>query len=177
MTSKEKLLKAFDTSEALRQQLLRKLESYSAEQLAQKPDANSWSVAHVIQHLAIAEEGSLNYLQKKLDVGGHARAKVGSLFRLRLLNTALALPIKFKAPKVVEVPTDEHISYSEALERWNEIRKLTRSTYESLNDGLVTNELFKHPFAGKLNLIHGQRFMQQHMERHIKQIWRGLSSN
>jgi hypothetical protein len=40
-----------------------------------------------------------------------------------------------------------------------------RKTYESLDESVITHDLFKHPFARTLDLIQGQRFMQQHVGR------------
>jgi hypothetical protein len=172
MTQKEKLLAAFQLAENTKQKLLNDLSEYDSYRLSHKPDANTWSVAQIVQHLAVAEKGAIRYLQKKLEVGGHQKARFSSIARLKLLNTALALPIKFKAPQVVAVASENEIPYETAVSNWNAVRTEVRKTYESLDESVITHDLFKHPFAGKLDLIQGQRFMQQHMERHLKQIWR-----
>lgn len=176
MPNRKDLLKEFDRMEDERQQLLKKLSSYSQEILAKKPNPNAWSVAEVMHHLTVAEHGSLRYLNKKLEVGGHGKASLKAVFRLGLLNTAISLPVKYKAPKVVEIAEDSGITYPDALAEWNSVRENLRKAYEEIDEKYVAHDLFKHPFAGKLNLVQGVRFMRQHMNRHIGQIERTLKA-
>ncbi len=67
MASKKELLNRFDQMESERQTLLAELNGHSPEVLCKKPSSGAWSVTEVIMHLTMAEEGSLKYLQKKLE--------------------------------------------------------------------------------------------------------------
>jgi hypothetical protein len=160
--------------ESERQALIKRLEKHSGEVLSTKPDANSWSVAEVIDHLRTAESGALQYMSKKLEFGGHQKAAFSAGLRQKLLNLAVTLPIKYKAPKFLDVPAPSDLKYETALAQWNEVRNKMRSDYERLDEGLIGNELFKHPSAGKMNAVHGAKFMRQHMNHHISQIDRVL---
>lgn len=174
MAKREELLNEFDRMESERQQLLGKLNSISLETLEKKPDGNTWSVTEVMYHLKVAEEGALKYMQKKLDVGGHSKAAASAGLKQQFLNFMISLPIKFKAPKVAQLPKDSSVNYTQALDEWNAVRKGLRKEYESIDESLIANELFKHPAMGKMNLIQSVRFMRQHMNRHIGQIERTL---
>ncbi len=174
MANRKELLAEFGIMETERQQLLKQLEPYSSEVLEKKPDENSWSVTEVIYHLVVAEGGALKYMRKKLEVGGHDKAKATAGLKQRFLNFMVSLPVKYKAPKVVELPSDISITYAEAVKQWNDVRNGLKSDYGSLDENLIGNELFKHPAMGKMNLVQSVRFMRQHMNRHIGQIEKTL---
>lgn len=174
MATQKELLSVYNQMENERQQLLQELSKYPAETLEKKPDANSWSVTEVIYHLIIAERGALSYLNKKLEVGGFGKATFQAGLKQKLLNFAISLPVKYKAPKVVQLPKDASVTYEEAVSQWDEIRANMKKAYEGLDDDFTGRELFKHPFAGKMNIVQGLKFMRQHMNRHIGQIERTL---
>ena len=176
MASRKDLMKAFDQMEIERQALVKRLEKHPAEVLSTKPDPNSWSVAEVIDHLRTAESGALMYMSKKLEFGGHKKAGFGAAVKQKLLNLAVTLPIKYKAPKFLDAPAPSDLTYETALAQWNEVRKQMRNDYERLDEKLIGNELFKHPSAGKMNAVHGAKFMRQHMNHHISQIERVLKA-
>lgn len=174
MATRKELLQAFDRMEKERQTLLKQLESYPNDVLEKKPDADSWSVTEVIYHLKIAEEGALKYMHKKLEVGGHSKAKASAGLKQRFLNFMVSLPIKFKAPKVAQLPKDADVSYPQAVAEWAGVRNTLKSQYASVEESIIGNELFKHPSMGKMNLVQSARFMRQHMQRHIGQIEKTL---
>jgi hypothetical protein len=121
-------------------------------------------------HLVVAESAALAYLRKKLEVGGHGKASLSAGIKQRLLNLAIALPIKYKAPKVAQLKAGEVVSYTEAVQRWQTLRNEMKATYEMLDDSMVDHELFKHPAAGKISALQGVKFMRQHVLRHVDQI-------
>lgn len=174
MATQKELLSVYAQMENERQQMLQQLAKYPADILEKKPDENSWSVTEVIYHLIVAERGALSYLNKKLEVGGFGKATFQAGVKQKLLNFAISLPVKFKAPKIVQLPKDANITYGEAITEWNEIRVNMKKAYEGLDDDFTGKELFKHPIAGKMNIVQGLKFMRQHMNRHIGQIERTL---
>lgn len=174
MTTRKDLLQAFDKMEAERQQLLSRLAPYSEETLTKKPAPNSWSVTETIYHLKVAELGALNYMRKKLEVGGHKKATFGALVKQKLLNLAVSLPFKYKAPPVAQIPEGISISYAQAVAEWDEVRSGLLKEYKSVDERIIDNELFKHPMAGKLSVLQSVKFMRQHVIRHIGQIDRIL---
>ncbi|MCF8278484.1 MAG: DinB family protein [Flavobacteriales bacterium] len=176
MTSRKELLQAYELMEKERQQLLESLGQYSEEVLTKKPSANEWSITEVIYHLKVAEDGALRYMRKKLEVGGHQKATFAAGVKQRLLNLAVSLPVKYKAPRVAQIPEGTNVSFAQALEEWNAVRDGLRNEYETVDEKLIDNELFKHPAAGKMSILQSVRFMRQHMIRHIGQVERTLKS-
>lgn len=174
MTSRKELITAFDKMEIERQQLLKRLGQFSEEVLTKKPSPTSWSVTETIYHLKVAEQGALMYMRKKLEVGGHQKATFGALVKQKLLNLAVSLPIKYKAPSVAQIPKGTSVSFAQAVEEWNDVRNGLLQEYNSVEENIIDNELFKHPAAGKLSVLQSVKFMRQHVIRHIGQIDRAL---
>ena len=176
MGTKKDLLKEFSVMENERKLLLSELEKYPIDTLEKKPNAKEWSVTEVIMHLVVAESASLAYMRKKLEVGGHGKASFSAGIKQRLLNLAISLPIKYKAPKVAQLKEGETVSYVEAISKWTDVRNAMQAAYESLDETIINNELFKHPVAGKISVLQGLRFMRQHAIRHMDQINRTVVS-
>lgn len=174
MASKKDLLSEFAKMESERKQILSDLEKYPAEKLEKKPSTDEWSVTEVIMHLVVAESAALAYLKKKLEVGGHAKASFSAGIKQKLLNFAIALPVKYKAPKVAQLKEGEVVTYAEAIAKWSDLRSSMLQAYESLDDAFVSNDLFKHPMAGKISALQGVKFMRQHVLRHKDQINRTI---
>lgn len=170
MSAKQSLLNEFKKMESEREAVVNAMKNYNTSQLEKKPAANEWSVAEVIMHLVVAESGALAYMRKKLEFGGHQKATAGAGFKQKLLNLAIALPIKFKAPKVADIQEGQKVTFDEAAAKWADVRKKLLAEYDKMDDDLVTHELFKHPAAGKLSALQSVKFMRQHMNRHIKQM-------
>jgi len=174
MNHKEALISVFDRMEAERLALLDSLRSIDPERLNRKPAPDAWSVAEVIRHLAVAEEAALRYMQKKMQYGGLRKAGISAGLKQRLLNFLISLPIRYKAPKVIETRADDTVTFHEATARWQKVREALGREYQDLDPEMVDLELFKHPAAGKMSALQGARFMRRHMNRHIQQIKKTL---
>ena len=172
MNRKEVLLRVLVEMESERIALFARLDQLPEAKLSLQPAAGSWSVTQVIMHLVIAEEGGLAYLRKKLSFAKHKPVGTFSVLRLMLLKAAMASPFKFKAPAIVAVVPN--LGYTEAKERWAAVRKAMHDVYSSLPDEHVGHDLYKHPLAGKLDLVQGTRFIHAHCKRHMDQIDRIL---
>ena len=168
------LIHVFDTMERDKLALYARLAPLSEAVLTARTAPEKWSVAQVMTHLAMAEEGALAYLLKKRDIGAHQPVPISATFRLAALRIALNLPLRFKAPAVVAIVPSTPASV--AMERWTAVRNMMRTTYDSIPEKEVGHDLFKHPMAGKFDLIQSVKFMHDHMRHHEKQIERTLRS-
>lgn len=175
MSTRKDLLKEFEKMESERLAIVQKMKTHPIAKLDQKPSADAWSVSEVVLHLVVAETASYNYMKKKLELGGHSKAKASAGIKQWLLSLAISLPIKFKAPKIAEIKEGSNITFDEAEKQWTAIRNAMRSEYNTIDETIIDNELFKHPSAGKLSAMHSVRFMRQHMNRHIKQMERAIA--
>lgn len=170
MDRKARLFKTLERMESERAGLLASMSHLDSGLLEKKPTPEAWSVAQVIVHIATAEEASLDYLRKKLEVGGHGRASAVAVLRSALLELALWLPIRYKAPAgLAQVP---EMPMSRALQRWDAVRRAMRNTYTELSEEQVSHELFKHPLVGKMGLLQGLRSLRRHALHHHGQVGR-----
>lgn len=174
MTTHTRLLKEFQHLQHERLELLASLEQHPADRLARRPAPDAWSVAQVVLHLAMAEEGALAYLGKKLQYGGQAPPGLAGHLRLVLLRGALALPKRWKAPPLIA--TVPAVEWPTALQRWEAVRLAMRDTFAKLPPGVEQQALFKHPVAGRMDLVQGLRFMRSHAHHHRAQIDRTLKA-
>ena len=95
------LVRSRGLGDVYKRQLYARLDPLSETALAAEPAPGKWSVAQVITHLAIAEEGALAYLLKKRDLGAHGPVPFSARWRMAALRAALYLPFKYNAPAVV----------------------------------------------------------------------------
>lgn len=174
MPDRRTLLSRFSKLEAQRSDLLRMLEKEAPLRLEQAPRPGAWSAAQVVLHLAMADETLMAYLEKKLSLGGHTVPGASAPFRLAFLNLALALPIRFKAPKVVA--TIPEVSFAEARSRWQNVRQRMQNTFTTIPEPFIGHGLIKHPSAGKFDLVQGLGFVHWHVKHHQPQFRRILSS-
>lgn len=165
----KELLSKFETSW---HKLMTQLESYPPVLLNQQPAPDKWSVVQIMQHLTSAEGGSVKYMKYKLSTEKKLkRAGFKAWYRLLLLKIALILPIKFKAPAALPPPKNT-LNFAEAKEEWAVARKSLRELIESMSPEQINAELYKHPLVGKMNISRAVTFMQDHFDRHERQIYR-----
>jgi hypothetical protein len=149
-----------------------KLKEINSELLSRKPRADSWSVLQVINHLIIAEAGTLNYLHKKIKSPTLPGRSSLEPVKMVFLYLIMISPLKFKAPKVVSEPENRDLESS--FEEWGKIRKSIREFVEEYPESNLNKAIFKHPFIGRISLESTLWFFKMHIEHHQKQIDRLL---
>ncbi len=165
---------AFDALENKRKALFASLKPYSDEVLNRKPAPDAWSVNEVIDHLLIAEEASLQYLQKKTrDISKEGLAGFAGWRRLTVVKLLFVLPIKFKVPALV-APTKTDYRLTDLENRWAGVRNQTHILLAQLGDADLNKTIWKHTIAGKMNIYQMMEFFTIHFDRHRKQIERTL---
>ena len=150
---------------------------YDNARLLQQPGPGRWSAIQVMQHLMLSEGGSLQYLRKKTSSGVSGIGKTGfsATFRKWLLKAYLALPFKFKAPKVVAEESFPPVSgLEEVRSNWLKIRSDLRAFMGALPQEAHTREVYRHPIAGRMDISGMFDFFQSHFSRHRQQIERTL---
>ena len=159
--------------------LFARLTASSDKTLNESPGENEWSVLQTLQHVKMAEELSLKYVQKKLSYNPKLkRAGLQTQLRRVAMHLFFAAPFKIKAPKAISgeaLATDA--SLKNIISDWKDQRARLRVYMESLPDELYKMEIYKHPFAGRLDLAGMFAFYQSHFNRHQKQILRKQGMN
>jgi hypothetical protein len=137
---------------------------------AHPPDA--WSAAQILYHLYMSESGTVTYIRKKLEHPPKTHQRTGMMGTIRgvLLRRALRnLSKKYKAPAVVaEVPEAPNVK--ETLAAFAKLRRQLGAMLETFDSDMAARAYFKHPVAGKINILHTLDFMVAHFERHTLQM-------
>ncbi|MBK9730749.1 MAG: DinB family protein [Chitinophagaceae bacterium] len=167
---KTKLLRQFNALEVSRVKLMDDLKKLEKGSLQFKPNADKWSVNQVLNHLQFSERASITYATKKMQ-GGKSVHKTGlsATVRSEALSLFLRSGYKWKAPAVLAAAS-ENLPFEEVLQRWNETRVQMKSFLENLPEDLISREIYKHPRAGRLNVIQMMQFFQDHFNHHLPQI-------
>lgn len=141
-----------------------------------KPNESSWSVIQVLNHLYESEILTLKYLEYKEKEGNNfTRESFYTRMKLNFYSIALALPIRYKAPKVLSSPSNED-SFEEIQDKFATLRQSFRDFILRQNEDFFRLGSCKHVVVGRLKLLNMIRFFHMHSAHHDKQILRILIS-
>jgi hypothetical protein len=134
-----------------------------------------WSPAQILHHLYTSEFGTVNYLKKKIEAENVPSAGVRGFLASLLLKRALKNKNKkYKAPKVLgEMP--EKPEFEKLQMDFLSLRKELRSVLGRFDKRMAKKAYFKHPVAGRMNIYQTLSFLEDHFDRHKKQIYERLS--
>lgn len=137
-----------------------------------KNQSYGWSIIQVYAHLNIAETGSVMYMKKKMLAGQKMKdfnflGKIRYFFVKGLLQGSL----KWKAPKVIAQPNGD-LTLKQIKDQWAKTRASTKKYVEEYPEDLLSKAVYKHPFAGRLNLEGAISSFIYHQRHHMHQIKR-----
>lgn len=150
-----------------RSRLMSVLQGLNDDELNWKPDANTWSIAQVVQHIATVETGA-----SKTILLGLAEEPNFVPSHLALEQVIPDRSIKVNAPPHVQPSTDP-----KTIAELKEILQSSRQKFMDTLNGIdnvdlldVTSPTISHPVFGKMST--GQWILAAHLheERHIRQI-------
>jgi hypothetical protein len=130
-----------------------------------------WAMIQALRHIQVSESTSVAYLNKK-KLAGDALKESGlkSSIALSLINVAFKSGLKFKAPAVLKDP--QITSLEELIEDWEQTREQIRLFLEEYPEKWESKAVYRHPFAGMLNVNDTIRFFNIHQNHHIRQVHR-----
>ncbi len=153
------------------EETLRLLRQQPQDALTYIPAPGKWSALQVLEHLLRTEQVTLQYLKKKAAQGMDQLP--GGSIKSKLRSTALLiflrLPIKIKAPAIVEV-TNQTQTLSDLETAFRTLRAEMQQFLEQLPNEGFRVQLFRHPLVGRLRLRETFLFLSAHFGRHHKQI-------
>lgn len=162
----------FGALDATRARLTASVEGLSDEQERFRPAPDRWSVAEIMEHLAMAESGSVRLFDKllgKAEAGGRTRAAGDPFAPVSIAREAAPhRGRKLQAPDPLRptgrVPlADSLASLADSLERIRALRpRIERAD--------CAEPRFPHPIFGPLNLYQWLLSTAAHEERHLAQI-------
>ena len=165
--------KKFESLTMKRDALLQKLSSLSAEELNFKAGSDNWSVVEVVEHLVIVEDDLLHQIFRNMMDS--------------LLDNSLKSPEKYKTViKVMErdIPVDVpderakpqgRLTLNELLSQWENIRQKLHELLNGMNPENKDSLVYRHPFAGPLDISETLHFFDAHFDNHMRHIDRILA--
>jgi len=162
-------LEYLDTERA---ELRAAVEAVPLAQREQPPGPDRWSVAQVLQHLALIENRIARLLSKRI-AGARAEGLGPELETSPVLNARHAAKIadrsfRVEAPEEIRPPSDTDAA--SALAALEQSRETLRAAVIS-GDGLALSEVkHSHPALGEINLYQWILFVGSHEVRHTAQV-------
>lgn len=164
------LASTFKKLEDQRSALLNQLSNIPADKLNAAPP-NKWSVTQILSHLLTSEKLSTGYMYKKsLGIETLRDSGVKQSVLSVVLKISQRVPLKYKAPKIVEENTPEAMPLPVVIKQWDEVRTGLKSLLERIDSKHQKRLIFKHPIAGKFNAQQAVDFMYEHVNHHLPQI-------
>lgn len=161
----------YATNDKVREQLKQMIENLPAQKANFSPEGEKWSIAHLVEHISIVEEGMSKISAKLLTQAQTAGKKADGTANLTAnfaTKAAEARTRKLEAPEMVR-PTGKQ-TIAESLARMEENRKRLeelRPLFESVECSDFT---FPHPFMGDLNANEWLTLIGGHEARHLNQL-------
>ncbi len=167
-----RIQEAFDYLDTTRADLSMAVAGVPEEIRDQRPEAERWSVAEVLEHLAITEDRVGKLCEGKL---ASARAAglgpetdtssiLDSIPRARILDRSR----RATAPDIVQPHSEQN-----AAGAWSALQQKRRDLKSilSANDGLALGEItHEHPVLGVINMYQWLIFLGAHEARHTEQV-------
>ena len=169
--STQTVAEIYEANDRIREKFIQTLAGLNETQISALPDGEKWTVAQIVEHVSLVEDGMSRICNKLLS---HAKAegqlsdgivKVSEAFGAKSVEIAA---VKLEAPERVHPSQGRSIAESlaameESRGKLNELRPLFEE-YDC-NTGK-----FPHPFLGDLSAGEWLILLGGHKGRHLKQI-------
>lgn len=158
----------FEGLEEKHQALMRQLDSMSADTVGFKAGKDKWSILEAIEHLVVVEENLLEQLTDA-DSAANLNPQDRSAKNFQVVIKVMERDIPVDVPDESMAPHGE-FPLEELLARWQDVRRQTRAHIEALVSEDAPKLVYRHPFAGPLNLAEALRFVDVHFDNHVRHL-------
>ena len=161
----------FDENDRVRGKLKDLLANVSDQESNRSHDGEKWTVAQIVEHIAIADEGMSKVCAKLIKSSRDASLpSPGSVFVSDdfIKRSVDALNVKVEAPERVR-PTG-NASIAESLARMDASRTLLNQIRPLFVQFDGNAEKFPHPFFGEMTAVEWLVMIGSHEARHTRQI-------
>lgn len=161
----------YANNDKIREKTKQVVASLTAEQFASLPEGEKWTIAEILEHIAIVQDGMTKISAKLLTqakAAGKASDGAARLSENFAVKASEAATLKFEAPDRVR-PTGKQ-SVEESLKKMDETRgelEKLRPLFESVE---CHDYKFPHPFMGDLTAHEWLALVGGHEARHLRQI-------
>lgn len=175
MSEKSKAINTLDRLNNQLNELFNRIYQVNEGLLHKRVAPKSWNVIQVLEHLHETELLTLQYMKYKVAQKKAAFSREGFQAKAKyfVMRVLYALPLKFKAPKILSQPNDD-FSFSEMQKKYADLRKDYQQFIEAQDESFFQLAVCKHPVVGRIKLIKMLRFYKAHTSHHEKQILRFL---
>ncbi len=157
-----------------RDEMLSALDGLSEAQLNYKPDAETWSLAEITEHLAITENGIFGMVEQSLKTPADpSRRGEITMTDEQVLGFIEDRSTKVKTQKQME-PTGQFGDFEATLEAFKDSRE-DHIDYLKDTDDDLRNHYAQLPF-GTLDGLQVILFMSGHTDRHVQQMHELMSA-
>lgn len=174
----QKISDIYANNDAIREKTKQLVASLTGEQTASLPDGEKWTIANIIEHIAIVQDGMTKISAKLLTQAKAAGKTSDGAARLSenfTTKAAEARDLKFEAPERIH-PTGKQ-SIEDSIKKMDETRGMLedlRPLFESVE---CSDFKFPHPFMGDLSAHEWLALIGGHEARHLKQIENRLAQS
>lgn len=166
-----KLSSVFRAAEVTRMNMLDLVKNIPDEQFFRNPRPDKWSISQILTHIILAEKLSLQYMKKKsLGIKDLRSTSVADDLRFLVLKLSQRVPLRYKAPPVLGESAPPIKSFSDISSEWSDERVRLEDFLYVLTDEETRKPIYKHPVAGRFNVIHAVSFFNEHCKHHLPQI-------
>lgn len=169
------LMKEFEKLQHSTDELLAKLAAVPEDRLHQPESDGKWSVIQVLNHLKAAEKGSLLYCMKKIQAGDEMEDTTGlAMLKMHAFSWLMRFPFKLTAPSFLSSPSNTE-SLEELQRSWTRSREKLKDFIDNYPEKYRSKSIYKHPYAGRVDLKGMLHFFAAHQRHHEIQIRRILN--
>lgn len=163
----------FDSIDETRVRLKERLDGLSPSQENFRPNSGGWSIAEIVEHLAILEGrllGMMTVMVNKAEKSGLQRNDENSDFKPISLEHVVerSRQEKYNAPEAAQ--PQGGVSITDSLERLRQSRASLRALQPRFEATDLTSARYPHPAFGPLDLYQWLVMIGVHEERHLRQI-------
>ena len=169
--SNKTIADVYAANDKVRDQFKQMIENLPDDKANITPEGEKWSIAHLVEHISIVEEG-MSKISAKLLTRAQAAGKISDgsakLSENFTAKAAGARDMKLEAPERVRPTGNQTIA--ESLTRMEENRQRLeelRPLFESVECSDFT---FPHPAFGELNAHEWLTLIGGHEARHLRQL-------
>jgi uncharacterized damage-inducible protein DinB len=161
----------YANNDKIREKTKRLVASLTDEQITALPEGEKWTIAGIIEHIAIVQDGMTRISAKLLNQAKAAGKTSDGMARFSdnfQLKAAEAQRLKFEAPDRVRPTGNQTIEESlQKMDAAREELENLRPLFESVE---CSDFKFPHPFMGDLTAHEWLALVGGHEMRHLKQI-------
>ncbi len=162
------ILEIFEALEHKHKDLQQQLDSMSTDTVYFKAGEDKWSIVEAVEHLVVVEEDMLAQLTganpaASLDPQNRSPKNFQIVIKVMERDIEVDVPDQSMAPRG-EFPLEE------LRARWQDVRRQIRAYIEGIKIEDADNLVYRHPFAGPLDMAEALRFLDVHFDNHVRHL-------